>query len=229
MSRRVPEFALVIGVFLGLSALVFGLALGWGLLDTVVLAALGTYPFAAFGLLRDDDPSSVVPARWVLAGGVLWAALGVVGVLAGDLTPSGLAFAAFVGLALGLPPAAYAVRHGAGVNPLSARTTLAVGVVAAVGLLVLGLLSSRPVLGAVDAVLAAVAAGLYATARGVRLDARTRRAGVAAGALLGVGVVALGVARGDGLANWALAGVAVAFAPSLYVALSRNRGTTRRR
>lgn len=114
MSRRVPEFALVIGVFLGLSALVFGLALGWGLLDTVVLAALGTYPFVAFGLLRDDDPSSVVPAQWVLAGGVLWA-------------------------------------------------------------------------------------------------------------VLGVGVVALGIARGDGLANWALAGIAVAFAPSLFVVLSRER------
>lgn len=229
MSRRVPEFALIIGVVLGLSAVVFGLVLGEGLLDTVVLAAVGTYPFVAFGLLRDDDPASVVPPRWVLAGGVIWAFLGVVGVLAADPSPSALIPAAFAGLVFALPPAAYAVRYGAGVNPLPARATFAVGVVAAVGLLVVGLVTSQPVLGVVDALLAAVAAGLYATARGVRLAERTRRAGVAAGALLGVALVLVGVFRGDELTNWLLAGVAVAFAPSLYVALSRNRGVSRRR
>ncbi|MDS0297563.1 hypothetical protein NDI76_02255 [Halogeometricum sp. S1BR25-6] len=229
MSRRVPEFALLIGVVLGLSAVVFGLLFGLSLLDVVVLAAVGTYPFAAFGLLRDDDPAAVVPARWILAGGVLWAFLGVIGVLAADPSPSALVPAAFAGLVLVLPPAAYAVRHGANVNPLPPRATLAAGIAVGVGLLALGLVTVQPVLGTVSAVLAAVAAGLYATARGVRLAERTRRAGVAAGALLGVAVVALGVVRGDELTNWVLAGVAVAFAPSLYVVLSRNRSRRGRR
>ncbi|MDS0296500.1 hypothetical protein [Halogeometricum luteum] len=229
MSRRVPEFALLIGVVLGLTAVVFGLLFGLRLLDVVVLAAVGAYPFVAFGLLRDDDPASVVPPRWILVVGVLWAFLGVVGVLAADPSPSALVPAAFAGLVLALPPAAYAVRHGADVNPLPPRATLGVGVVAGVGLLALGLVTVQPVLGTVSAVLLSVAAGLYATARGVRLAERTRRAAVAAGALLGVAVVAVGVVRGADLTNWVLAGIAVAFEPSLYVVLSRNRSRGRRR
>ncbi|SFR34408.1 hypothetical protein [Halogeometricum limi] len=229
MTRRVPEFALVTGVFLGLSAVVFGLVLGWGLLATVVLAAVGAYPFVAFGLLRDDDPADVIPPGWVLAVGVVWAALGVVGVLLGDPTLSGVTLAAFVGLLLALPPTAYAVQFGAGVNPLSGRQTLAAGLVVAASLLLVGLFSARTILGVADAVIVAVATGLYATARGVRLDARTKRYAAAIGGVLGVGLVAVGVLSGGALTDWVLVGMAVAFTPSLYVVLSRSRSASRNR
>jgi hypothetical protein len=226
MSRRVPEFALVVGVFLGLSALVSGVVLGSGLLPTVLFAAVVTYPFVAFGLVRDDDPAAVVPPRWVLLAGVVWASLGVVGVFAADVSLAAIATAGLVGLVLFLPSAAYAVRHGAGVNPLSGVQTLAVAAVAAAGLLVVGLVAGRPLTGVVAAVLAVVSAGLYATALGVEFDARTRRGVVAAGGAFALVLVAVGVLSGGRLADWLLAGAAVAFTPSLYAVLSR---TDRRR
>ncbi|RYJ15244.1 hypothetical protein ELS19_15690 [Halogeometricum borinquense] len=222
MSRRVPEFALIIGVFFGLSALVFGLVFQWSLFAIVVVAAVGTYPFVAFGLLRDDDPAAVIPPDWVFFAGVFWGLLGVFGVLVDNVSLSALPFAAAIGLALVLPPAAYAVRHDADVNPLSATQTLALGLIAAASLLLVGLVSGRPILAVIDAVLVAVAAGLYATARGVRFDARTRRNSVAVGAVLGVALIAVGVVRGGRLTDWVLVGSAVTFTPSLYVVLSRR-------
>jgi hypothetical protein len=235
MARYVPEFALVTGAFLGLSALVAGIVLGWGLLSTAVVAAVASYPFVAFGLLRDDDPAAVVRPRWLLAAGALFGLAGLAGAVWDDPSVGGTLFGLLVGLALALPGVAYAVHYGAGVNPLSPRQTVAIGVAAAVLVLVAGLAVGEAAIGAADALLLALSAAVYASARGVRFAARSRRLAAAAGGLLGLAVVAVGAVRGAPLGDWIVVGMTLALAPSLYYALTAEslsgsgvRGRTRR-
>lgn len=222
MSRRVPEFAVLTGVFLGVSALVSGAVLGWGLYATVVVGAVGAYPFVAFGIVRDDDPAATIPPRWLLAAGAVVAVAGGLGVLVDDPTPGGVLSAALVALVLGAPAAAYATRFGAGVNPAAPRLTVLTGAVVGVLLLAAGLATGRVLVGVAAGGLAGLGAALYGAERGVDVDARTRRVVVAAGGLLGVGIVGVGVARGGALGEWLAAGVAIVVVPSVYVALTQE-------
>ena len=222
MSRRVPEFAVLTGVFLGVSALVSGAVLGWGLYATVVVGAVGAYPFVAFGIVRDDDPAATIPPRWLLAAGAVIAVAGGLGVLVDDPTPGGVLSAALVALVLGAPAAAYATRFGAGVNPAAPRLTVLTGAVVGVLLLAAGLATGRVLVGVAAGGLAGLGAALYGAERGVDIDARTRRVVVAAGGLLGVGIVGVGVARGGALGEWLAAGVAIVVVPSVYVALTQE-------
>ena len=228
MTRRVPEFAVVTGVFLGISALVSGLVLGWGLYATVVIGAAVSYPFVAFGIVRDDDPAATIPPRWLLAAGSLVAVAGGVGVLVNDPTLGGVLAAALVASVLGAPAAGYATRFGAGVNPVSPRVTVLVGAVAGLALVVTGLAAGAAVVGGAAGAIAGLGAALYGTERGVDLDARTKRLAVAVGGVIGVGIVGVGLALGGPLDEWLLSGIAVAVVPSLYAALTR-RSTSRRR
>jgi hypothetical protein len=222
MTRRVPEFAVVTGVFLGVSALVSGLVLGWGLYATAVVGAAVSYPFVAFGIIRDDDPAATLPPRWLFGAGSLVAVAGGVGVLVEDPTPSGALAAVLVVLVLGAPAAGYAARFGADLNPISPRYTVSVGVLVGIGLVVVGLAVERALVGGAAGAIAGLAATLYGTERGVDLDARTKRLAVAAGGVVGVGIVAVGVARGGALGEWLVSGIAVAVVPSLYAALTRE-------
>ena len=222
MSRRVPEFAVLTGVFLGVSALVSGAVLGWGLYATVVVGAVGAYPFVAFGIVRDDDPAATIPPRWLLAAGAVVAVAGGLGVLVDDPTPGGVLSAALVALVLGAPAAAYATRFGAGVNPAAPRLTVLTGAVVGVLLLAAGLATGRVLVGVAAGGLAGLGAALYGAERGVDVDTRTRRVVVAAGGLLGVGIVGVGVARGGALGEWLAAGVAIVVVPSVYVALTQE-------
>jgi hypothetical protein len=223
MSRRVPEFAVLTGVFLGVSVLVSGAVLGWGLYATVVVGAAVSYPFVAFGIVRDDDPAATIPPRWLLAAGAVVAAAGGLGVLIDDPTPGGVLSAALVAVVLGAPAAAYATRFGADLNPVTPRTTVLAGTVTGVLLLVAGLAVERVLVGVAAGGLTGLGAALYGTERGVALDARTERLVVAAGGIVGVGVVGVGVIRGGSLGEWLLAGMAFAVIPSLYAALTRER------
>ena len=222
MSRRVPEFAVLTGVFLGVSALVSGAVLGWGLYATVVVGAVGAYPFVAFGIVRDDDPAATIPPRWLLAAGAVVAVAGGLGVLVDDPTPGGVLSAALVALVLGAPAAAYATRFGAGVNPAAPRLTVLTGAVVGVLLLAAGLATGRVLVGVAAGGLAGLGAALYGAERGVNVDTRTRRLVVASGGLLGVGIVGVGVARGGALGEWLAAGVAIVVVPSVYVALTQE-------
>ncbi|MFC6826830.1 hypothetical protein [Halopelagius fulvigenes] len=220
MSRRVPEFALVTGLLLGLSTLVSGVVLAGDVVGTSLLAALVSYPFVAYAVSRDDDPTTVMPPRAILAVGVCFGlALFVASLLDGP-SPATALFGLFAGLLVLLPPAAYAVRFGADVNPLSPRTTVFAGVVAGLSLLVVGLLADAAAYVTTSALLVSLSAAVYGTARGVRFDARTKRAAVAVGVLLGVAVVAVGVARSEPLGDWLAAATAVTLAPSVYYALT---------
>ena len=230
MSRRVPEFAVLTGAFLGVSALVSGAVLGWGLYATAVVGAAVSYPFVAFGIVRDDDPAATLPPRWLFAAGAVVAVAGALGVVVDDPTPGGVVAAALVGLVLGAPPAAYAARFGAGLNPVAPRRTVAVGAVVGVTLLVAGFGVDRPLVGVAAGGLAGLGAALYGTERGVDIDARTRRAAAAAGGVVGIGIVGAGVLRGGALGEWLLVGIVVAVVPGLYAALTRERpGRSRRR
>jgi len=229
MSRRVPEFAVLTGVFLGVSALVSGAVLGWGLYATVVVGAAVSYPFVAFGIVRDDDPAATIPPLWLLAVGAVVAVAGGLGVLVDDPTPGGVVSAALVALVLVVPAAAYATRFGANINPVAPRTTVVAGAAVGLGLLLVGVASGRVLVGVAAAGLAGLGGALYGTERGVALGSRTRRVVAAAGSVVGIAVVSVGVVRDGPLGEWLLAGIAVAVVPSLYAALTRERpGRSRR-
>ena len=225
MSRRVPEFAVIIGVFLGLSVVVTGVTLGWGLYATVVIGTLVSYPFVGFGIVRDDDPAATLRPRWLLAGGVAIAAAGSLGVLLDDPTAAGVLRATLVGVVLVGPPAAYAAHFGADVNPLAPRTSVFVGVAVGVVLAVSGPFVGEPLIGVAVGVICALGAALYGSVRGVDVDHRSKRRAAAGGAVVGVGIVGVGVATGGTLGEWLLAGMTVALIPSLYAALTMNRGS----
>jgi hypothetical protein len=216
MSRRVPEFALVTGVFLGVSTTLAGVLFGWGFLTTSVLTALASYPFVAYAVVADDDPTTVLPPRPVLAAGALFGLALFAASLWADPSPANAFAALFVGLLVALPPAAYAVRVDAGVNPLSPEATALAGVASGALLVPLGIASNAALYGAADGLLVALSAAVYGSARGVRFSTRTKRAAVAAGIVLSLAVVGVGVVRGEPLGEWLLAAMALTLAPSLY-------------
>ncbi|AFK18024.1 hypothetical protein E6P09_04515 [Haloferax mediterranei ATCC 33500] len=124
MTERVPEFALLVGVFLGLSAAVSGAVLTGELFRPILTGVVVCYPFAAFGVVRSDDPSEALPPRFVTALGTV---LGVVTLLTALLERPGDVLSGLVAsLVVALPPAAYATRFGADVNPLSPVQTFVV-------------------------------------------------------------------------------------------------------
>jgi hypothetical protein len=233
MSQRVPEFALVIGGFLALTVLVTGVVFTGDVARSTLTAAVVGLPFGVYAVHHSDDPTTVLPPRVVLAGAAL---LGCVLFVAAvpempgrtDSLPRRLLYALFVALVVGLPLATYAVKYG-DLRPLPPRATAAVTAALGVVLLVVGPLVGDAVLGAVDAVLVFLAGRGYADVHGVGASRRVRRALVAAGGLLCVGLVGLGAVVGSAetLLPWVVAGVAAALAPSLHYALSveRERGS----
>lgn len=229
MSRRVPEFALVIGLFLGVSTLASGVVLAGDVVTSSLLAALVSYPFVAYAVLRDSDPTTVMPPRAILLLGALFGVSLFAASVLDDPSPSNALFGLFVGLLVALPPVAYAVHFEADVNPLSPRETVFAGVGVGVALLVAGLLVGSASYGAADALLVGLSAAVYGTVRGVRFGARTRRAAVAVGAVLAVAVVAVGVSRGEPLGEWIVVAMALTLAPSVYYALTSGRTDSGRR
>lgn len=198
--RRVPELALAVGVALAAPAALFV-----ALFDAVVTAALVgaalLYPFAAYAVVVDDDPTTVLVPDYVLAG---TAAAGGLTLLAGLAALEPL-YGAVAGLVVALPGVAYHLRYGEPVSPVGPAATLALSGVVAAGLLAAGALAGDPALGAVGAVLAALAGADRYRLRGGPLSAGAERAAVAGG-VAGVVVVVLGSV----LAGAAAAGVVLA-------------------
>jgi hypothetical protein len=218
MSRRVPELALLTGVFLGLSLFLAGVLFTGNVPLTTLSAVVVCYPFAGYAVHHSPDPTEVLPPRLVAVAGVLvgsvaglWA---LVGVEAVNLLPVGL-IAGFVVLVVALPPLAYAVMYGAEPLPIPAPVALAVGTLAGVGFLVAGLLADAPVLGSINATVTFLAGALYAGTRGLDPVRRFGRGVVFAGALLGTALVAGGVVVGPP-EPWIVEGVAVSLATTVY-------------
>ncbi|WP_396610876.1 hypothetical protein ACH9L7_11680 [Haloferax sp. S1W] len=219
MTERVPEFALLVGVFLGLSAAVSGAVLTGELFRPILTGVVVCYPFAVFGVVRSEDPSEALPPRPVLAFGTV---LGVVTLLAAAVErPNDVLSGLAASLVVTLPPAAYATRFGADVNPLSPVQTLVV--TAAVGAV---FLAFAPLLGTLSAIVGLVvglSGALYADARGFRPTHRQRRLGIVGGVLAGVAVAWFGLAMQLPLAPTTATAAALVLAPSLFAAITRER------
>jgi hypothetical protein len=218
MSRRVPELALLTGLFLGLSLFVWGVLFTGDVPRTTLSAVVVCYPFAGYAVYHSPDPTEVLPPQVVAAAGVLvgvvaglWA---LVGVDAAALLTTGL-LAGFVALVVALPTLAYAVLYGAEPLPIPGPAALVGGTVAAVGFLVAGLFGNAAFLGSLNAVLTFLAGALYASSRGFDPVRRFGRGVVLAGALLGTGLVAGGVLVGPP-DPWIVEGVAVSLATTVY-------------
>ncbi|KAB1192617.1 hypothetical protein GJR96_03850 [Haloferax sp. MBLA0076] len=220
MAERVPEFALLIGVFLGLSATVSAAVLTGALFRPLLFGVVVCYPFVAFGIVRSDGPTEALPPRVILGIGV---ALGVVTMGAALLErPSvGLVPALLAATVVVLPPAAYATRFGAGVNPLSPMQTLVAAV--AVGATFLAFAPLLETLSAVLGLVIGLSGALYADARGFRPTYRQQRIGIVAGVLLGLSVAVFGLAMRLPLDATTAAAASLVVAPSLFVALTRGR------
>jgi hypothetical protein len=134
VTRRVPELALLVGVVLAGTFLAAVVALEpafvtdpESLLVTVTLALALLYPFAAFAVLRMDDPTWLLPPD-PLVGVAAATAVGVG--LVGATADSALAVA--VAALLVLPPAVYNAGSGGGLDSLPAFPTLLASALVAV-------------------------------------------------------------------------------------------------
>ncbi|NHN46693.1 hypothetical protein G9464_03665 [Halostella sp. JP-L12] len=140
MTRRVPELGLLVGLVLAGSFVAAVVALEPGflaeaesLLMTVAIALVILYPFAAFAVLRMDDPTWLLPPDPLLGTALVAAA--AVGLLG---APAGPALALAVAVFLALPPAIYNAGHGGRLRSLPALPALAGSALAAVGVFGLG-------------------------------------------------------------------------------------------
>lgn len=230
-NRHVPEFALVTGIFLSLSFLVAGLVLTGDVVRTLLTAVVILYPFVGYAVTHSADPTDVLPPRVTSVAALLVGAV-LAGAVLVDADPSQLAtevpYALFLGALVVLPPAAYHVTAGDDadrLNPLTPPQTVLAATVVTVGLFAYGLLVGGIRFAAATALLSFLAGSLYARARGERLSTHTRRRFVAGGAVVGLGVVLVGLVRGSSLESWVLVGLCLAAAPTLFYALTAPERT----
>ena len=222
MTRRVPEFALLTGLFLGLSLGGFALWATGDVHQSVLVAAVFAYPFAGYAVRVDDDPTGVL-VPWAV-GGVAVLVGGVVAVdvllQARDGLPAAISRGVFLGGAVAVPPAAYAVGYDETLGP-PARPTLAVAGLLAVGLPTAGALTGSLYGGAAGPLLA-LPLGLYAARRGVLPAYRRRLLAVAVGLLAGAGLVTAGFVGVTPRLPALVGGTAALVTPAAYTALTRR-------
>ena len=201
-----------------MTALVLGVAAGGFVAwtgrpaDAVLVAAVATYPFAAYAVVRDDDPTTVLPpAAVALAGLVVWLAAPLGALVSGNSVIG----AVTLGTVLASPPVAYAVRYGERGPP--PRVVLVAGVLVGLGWSTLSLATENAA-GAFVGPLVALGGAGYAWHRGSRYSRARRGGAVVAGVLAAcvtLGVTALGhVSTGPALVGAA----AFVLAPTLFYA-----------
>lgn len=222
MDRHAPALALVAGAVLGGAAAAFSLAVTGDVARSVLLGALLSYPFTAYAVYHDDDPTTVLPPTAVLALGCLLGAATALDVAVGG-GASRAVDGLFLGLLLALPAAAYAAHYGVRGPSLPPRSVAVASTLAGAALAVGGGLAGAPATGAGSGLLVGLAGALYARSRGVGLDRRARRLAVAAGLALGGALVVVGAALGGPLGPWIAVAVAVVLGPGIYHALSVER------
>ena len=212
MSRPVPEAAPLVGVVLSFGFALFGFLTSENHLATALGSVVLLYPFVGFGLARSERPEAVFRPDPVLAVGYLGGALvALYGVVSGQFV-----FGALVAAVVAVPPALYHARFGEPINPLSPDATLALGLLAAAGLLVAGL--RRALLpGALAAALVGLAAVDYRRQRGGPLARRPRTAALVC--CLGGGLAAFGLLTVSGRPTQGLAAGSVAVAVGAFLAL----------
>jgi len=219
MNRYAPELALVAGGLLGVVFGGFVLVSVGEFYSAAVVGAVFGYPFAAYAVHTDADPTTVLPPRPVAAiGGLLAAGILVDVVRLFSPTASTLLFGLPFALGVFLPLAAYATRYGSPPAWLSPRRVDWGCTVVAAGLLAAGIAVGAATSGAASALLVYVAGGVFA-ARSAGGSSRPRRR-LVAGLVVTAGLVTAGVAIGGPLDPWVTSALAAAFGPLLVVALT---------
>lgn len=217
MSRPVPEAAPIVGVVLAFGFALFGFLFSSDHLVTVLVSVVLLYPFIGFGILRSETPESAFRPDAVLAVGFLGGAVVLLFGIATGRAP----FGALVATVIAVPPGLYHARFGEGVNPVDPAVSLAVGLLAAGGLLLYGIVADRPLLGALPAVLLGVAAVDYQRQRGDPLERRVRTVAVLGS--LGGGLTAFAALAMAGRPTAGLAAGAVLVAIGAALALDVRR------
>ena len=211
-GRPVPEAAPLVGLVLAFAFALYGFLTAGDHLATVLGSIVLLYPFVGFGLARSERPEAVFRPDPVLAAGYLVGALvALYGVVVGRPV-----FGAFVAAVVALPPAIYHARYGEPINPLSPDATLALGLLAAVALIVAGVRSAL-LPGALAAALVGLAAVDYRRQRGGPMARRTRT--VALVCCLGGGLAAFGLLAVAGQPTRGLAAGGVLVAVGAFLAL----------
>jgi len=219
MNRYAPELALVAGGLLGVVFGGFVLVSVGEFYSAAVVGAVFGYPFAAYAVHTDADPTTVLPPRPVAAiGGLLAAGILVDIVRLFSPTASAVLFGLPFALGVFLPLAAYATRYGSPPAWLSPRRVDWGCTVVAAGLLAAGIAVGAATSGAASALLVYVAGGVFA-ARPAGGSSRPRRR-LVAGLVVTAGLVTAGVAIGGPLDPWVTSALAAAFGPLLVVALT---------
>jgi len=225
MNRYAPELALVAGGLLGTVFGGFVLFSVGEFYSAVIVCVLFGYPFAAYAIYNDDEPTTVLPPRAVTGVAGL-AGVGVVlDVLRLSSTTLGsLLFGFLLALVVFLPVAAYAAQYGTPPTWLKPRLVERTGTLLAVGLLAAGIASGASTAGSISALLVFLAATLF-VARSTGVSRRRRSVVPVAGLLTAAGLLAVGVVRSGSLDPWVTAALAAAFGPLLYIVLATSAQT----
>ncbi len=220
MNRYAPELALVAGGVLGGSFGGFVLFVLGEFYSAAVVCALFGYPFAAYAIHTDDNPTAVLPPQGVtivvavITVGVVLDVLRLFG-----LTVDSLLFSSGPALVVLLPVVIYSTHYGGLPNWLSPNIVGLSTTMLAVGLLAGSLTTGRH-LSAVSAFVVFVA--------GMTLWVRSNDGGVnvrlwpIGGLTLAGGLLGVSTTVGGSADRWVLAAMAVAFGPLLVVLLAVN-------
>ena len=220
MNRYAPELALLVGGVLGAAFGGFVLVVLGEFYSAAVVAAVCIYPFAAYAIHTDDDPTTVVPPRAVTAiAAIVAVGIMVDGVRLFGMSVETLLLSSLFAVGVFLPVAAYATSYGEPPRWLSPRLLESSCSLLAVGLLVASV--SRGVnTGTVSAVAVFVAGVVYADRSTERATPASRRwQWPVGGFVVAAGLLASGVLTGGPLDRWMAGALAAVFGPVIAAAL----------
>jgi len=224
MNRYAPELALVAGGILGTAFGGFVLVVLGEFYSAAVVFALCSYPFAAYAIHTDDDPTTVLPPRVV----TVVAAIAAVGIVVDSFRLFGpsveiLLTRSLLAVGVLLPVAAYATSYGQPPFWLSPQLLGSSCVLLAVGLLIASV-ARGVITGAVTAVVVFVAGVVYVD-RSVETTTRAGRRWQwpLGGFILAAGLLTGGLLTGGSLDRWMAGALAAIFGPLIAVALITSR------